>query len=285
MERSPAIQRFQIKSVEGPFDRGTLNQFHDYVFEIELDPGGVYRHQFGRVGIRYFDTAYWALWSTDLEGVPLEEQAKARVAHYVIQTLRSVLPTSASVFPLSLQPTVAEVESLRSVDPTKVDISAWYDVPTQALPRSHTVFISCGQSSEEERSLGRTIARLVAEKTGFEGYFAQNQQTLQGVTRGVFDALQNAAGFIAIMHRRDQLSEDSAELRGSVWVEQEIAIAAFMVQSLGLRLPCRAYVQRGIRREGVRGFILLNSVEFDTPDEILADLESFWSELTSQPRN
>ena len=188
MQKTPAFRRFHITSVEGPFDRGTLNQFHDYVFESELDPGGVYRPQFGKVGIRFFDTAYWALWSSDLEEIPLEEQAKARVAYYVIQTLRSVLPTSASVFPLSLQPTVAEVESLRSVDPTKVDISAWYDVPIETPPRSHTVFISCGQSSEDERSLGRTIARLVAEKTGFEGYFAQNQQTLDGVTRGIFNA-------------------------------------------------------------------------------------------------
>jgi hypothetical protein len=38
-------------------------------------------------------------------------------------------------------------------------------------------------------------------------------------------------------------------------------------------LPAKLYVQRGIQREGVRGFIILNPVEFEVEDEITADLK------------
>jgi hypothetical protein len=76
------------------------------------------------------------------------------------------------------------------------------------------------------------------------------------------------------MHRRDRIA-DTQDYRGSVWVEQELAIASFMVQTLGLVLPAKVYVQNGIRREGVRGFILLNPTTFETADEIITDLEAW----------
>ena len=82
------------------------------------------------------------------------------------------------------------------------------------------------------------------------------------------------------MHRRDQIPSSPTEFRGSVWIEQEIAIAAFLVQALSHPLPARAYVEAGIRTEGVRGFILLNPVEFATSEEVLADLEDWLPSLS-----
>jgi hypothetical protein len=273
------IARFRIASLEGPFDTGTLNQFHDYILEVELDPGGVYHTQRGKVGVRFFDTAHWALGADDQAVIPFEQQARARVAHYVIRALQRQLPTGPSIFPLRLQPTVEEARALASVDPRKVDINAWTPVEPQPSPSTGVVFVSCGQSSDAEIGLGQSIATLVSERTGLEAYFAQNQQSLEGVTREIFNKIHNASAFIAVMHRRDQLSAMPDTFRGSVWVEQEIAIAAFITQSLGLKLPSRAYVQRGIRREGVRGYILLNPIEFDDEQDVLRDLETFWQEL------
>ncbi len=279
MAEMQPIVRFRITSVEGPFDTGVLNQFHDYILEVELDPGGVYHTQRGRVGVRFFDTAHWALGADDQAVISFEQQARARVAQYVIRTLQSQLPTGSSIFPLRLQPTVEEARALASVDPRRVQIDEWRAVAAQPTRPVGAVFISCGQSSDAEISLGQRIAALVSERTGLAAYFAQNQQSLEGVTREVFNRIHNASGFIAVMHRRDQLSAQPDTFRGSVWVEQEIAIAAFITQSLGLKLPSRAYVQRGIRREGVRGYILLNPVEFDNEDDVLRDLETFWQEL------
>ena len=273
--------RFRILGIEGPAIRGQLDQFYDYVIDLELDPGGVQRTENAKVGLRLFMTAYWGLRVEDEDNVPFDQQATARIAQYLIDTLPVLFRTSKPEFPLRLQPTVEDMARQRSVDPARVEVSAWVDLTSQPAARTRTVFISCGQSSEEERELGRTIASRVSQFTPFVGYFAQNQQTLDGLTRDIFNPIHNSAGFIAVMHRRDGLPNSEGEFRGSVWVEQEIAIAAFIVQSLGLRLPSRAYVQKGIRREGVRGYILLNPVEFESSEEVLSDLETFWPQLTS----
>lgn len=274
-----AFKRFRIKSIDGPFDRGTFNQFHDYIFEIELDPGEPYKSQVGRVGIRFFDTAYLALASDDPSVIPFAQQARARATHYVIASLQSLLQTAGQIFPLALQPTVEEVQQLGQIDVAKVFEDGWKDVPLAPTPTRAQVFISCGQSSSEEVALGQAIAERASAVTGLQAYFAQNQHNLDGVTREIFNRLHDAAAFIAVMHRRDPLPGEPTSFRGSVWVEQEIAIAAFLVQSLGLRLPSRAYVQNGIRREGVRGFIVLNPIEFESADEVLDDLDKFWPTL------
>ncbi len=273
--------RFRILGIEGPAISGLVDQFYDYVIDFELDPGGVQRTEEVKVGLRLFLTAYWGLRVEDEDDIPFDQQAKARIAQYLIETLSVLLRTSKPEFPLRLQPTVEDMARQRSVDPAKVNVSGWVDLSSQPSAQTRNVFISCGQSSEEERELGLTIATRVSQFTPFVGYFAQNQQTLDGLTRDIFNAIHNSAGFIAVMHRRDQLPTKGDEYRGSVWVEQEIAIAAFIVQSLGLRLPSRAYVQKGIRRDGVRGYILLNPVEFESSEEVLSDLETFWPQLAS----
>jgi hypothetical protein len=156
---------------------------------------------------------------------------------------------------------------------------AWQDVPTQALPGTRRVFISCGQQSEEEISLGKVIAQAAKDRTGIDGYFAEYQHSLDGLTRNIFNAIHSASAFIAVIHRRDKLPTDSLKYRGSVWIEQEIAIAAFLVQSLGLSLPARVYVQKGVVREGVRGYIHINPIEFERTEDVISDLEQFWPEI------
>jgi hypothetical protein len=120
---------------------------------------------------------------------------------------------------------------------------------------------------------------LIEENTGLEGYFAEYQNSLEGLTKNIFNALKESTGFIAILHKRDEISK--GVYRGSVWIEQEIAIAAFMVQSLSVSLPAKAYVQKGIAREGVRGYIHLNPIEFEAEEEILEDLRKWLPTLVS----
>ncbi len=45
-----------------------------------------------------------------------------------------------------------------------------------------------------------------------------------------------------------------------------------------------AYAQKGIAREGVRDTVILNALEFDADDEILADLESKLAKWDLRPR-
>lgn len=76
------------------------------------------------------------------------------------------------------------------------------------------------------------------------------------------------------MHHRGRVSTPEGEhIRASVWVEQEVAIAAFLLQARGrmFEKPL-AYVQRGIKLEGLREKIMLNPVGFDSSDEVVKDL-------------
>ncbi len=154
------------------------------------------------------------------------------------------------------------------------------------------VFVSCGQSTPGERQLGQQIAKLVEQETGCIAYFAENQTTLEGVTENILKRLHDAVGFIAIMHPRGSVSNPSnptraAWMRGSVWVKQEIAIAAFISQALQRPMQVRAYVHESIRREGLRDKLHLNPVSFNEDSEILQDLSSLlpsWRGLAKQQR-
>ena len=274
-----SIKRFRITALEGPSDRGTLNQFHDYVACLELDPGPPYLTEQANAVVTLFDTKLWSLASGDPRQPPYVEEGRSRIAHYLIEKMTSILPLPGAHAALSFTPTTDEILALRAIDPERVDVSGWHAVPQDGPPASGRVFISCGQRTEDEIGLGNRIEALVNENTRLTGYFAQNQQSLDGVTANIFNAIYTASGFIAVMHRRDQLPDGAQDFRGSVWVEQEIAIAAFLAQSLGRMIPSKAYVQCGIRREGVRGLIMLNPVEFSSHDQILADLAQFWPVL------
>lgn len=138
-----------------------------------------------------------------------------------------------------------------------------------------TVFISCGQVTEDERELGRSLAALVESQTPCRGYFAQNQQSLRGVSENILAALYRSVAFVAVMHHRGTVTTPSGgHIRGSVWVEQEIAIASFMTQVLDRPLPVALYIQEGIRREGLRDQLLLNAVEFRDNSEVLEDFKN-----------
>jgi len=140
------------------------------------------------------------------------------------------------------------------------------------------IFISCGQYTESERRLGKDICSLVAElRPDVTPYFAENQSTVEGLSNQVLKALHRAAGFICIMHRRGDLSvpDGRTHTRGSVWVEQEIAITAFMNHVLNRSIPILFYKQAGVNLEGIRSVLLMNPrVEFTQESQVLEDLRS-----------
>jgi len=136
------------------------------------------------------------------------------------------------------------------------------------------VFVSCGQVTSEERQLGADVSRLISDLTSYRPYFAENQTTLEGFTHNILGNLNKAIGFIAIMHPRGivKLHDGKEETRGSVWVEQEIAIAAFMAQILHHQIRMAAYIHKDIRREGMRDQLLLGAVTFSKDSQVIESL-------------
>ena len=140
------------------------------------------------------------------------------------------------------------------------------------------IFISCGQFLLDEKRLGLDIKKAIEELTAFDGYFAEAQSSANGLVANILERLHNCAGFVVVMHPRGEVRDEKGNLtvRGSVWIEQEIAVISFVQHFVRkeTEIKIAAYIHQSIKREGIRDLIHLNPVLFDNNDAILADLRS-----------
>lgn len=145
------------------------------------------------------------------------------------------------------------------------------DERDQREKQSGTVFVSCGQYTDAEKQLGKDLAVAVGQHTSCKGYFAENQNSLETLSRHIFEALDKCSGFVAVMHRRGEVRTlHAAHQRASVWIEQEVAIAAFLTQVHKKQFPIAFYIQKGVKREGVREQLRIDAIEFETEADVLA---------------
>jgi hypothetical protein len=173
----------------------------------------------------------------------------------------------ASRFPLHFDITAEGRRYFEQLEERETLERSQAETPAHEQP---IVFISCGQYTQEERHLGNALERLVDELTSCKGYFAQSQTSLDGLSPHIFDALNRCVGLVAVMHCRGDVTTLSGKhIRASVWIEQEIAIASFLVQVQQKNLPVALYIQRGIKREGLREQLILNPVEFENNQEVV----------------
>jgi hypothetical protein len=152
------------------------------------------------------------------------------------------------------------------------------------------VFVSCGQFSEEEKRLGTAICKAVEELTPFKPYFAEYQTSLDGLTKNILGALDRCVGLIAILHPRGTVTFPNGKIhvRASIWVEQEIAIAAYLAQVAGRKLNIAAYSHESVAREGMRDQLLLNPIVFSSSDAVLSHLAQVlpqWTASQATERN
>ncbi|MFP5226015.1 MAG: hypothetical protein ACLGXA_00180 [Acidobacteriota bacterium] len=140
------------------------------------------------------------------------------------------------------------------------------------------LFVSCGQRTDQEKLLGDEVCGAIREHGVFDCFFAEAQHNLNGLHENIFDALAKSDGFITIIHRRGNVSygPDKREPldRASVWIEQEIAIAAYIQRTAKNDLLTAAYIEKGVGREGLRELLHLNPLEFTSNDQIIADLKA-----------
>ena len=114
------------------------------------------------------------------------------------------------------------------------------------MPENPVVFISCGQCTPDEIALGKEVERFIREETPYDPYFAEQQNTLDSLVTNILSTLRRAAAFIGIMHRRGTIATPGGVTitRGSVGVEQELAICAFAQYVLDRQLAVVLYLQR-----------------------------------------
>jgi hypothetical protein len=134
------------------------------------------------------------------------------------------------------------------------------------------VFISCGQYTDQEIALGTAIERLVREHTTYDAYFAEQQNSLEGLSSNILSSLGRCAAFVGVAHHRGIVTRSKDHIiRASFWVEQEIGIAAFIQHVLKRKIEVALYLQKGIHREGIREQLRLAPIEFETDDDVLND--------------
>ena len=135
------------------------------------------------------------------------------------------------------------------------------------------VFISCGQRTASEVELGNQLCEIVIS-CGYEPFFAQRRTDLRTLSEVIFDTLTRSSAHIAVLHRRERLGE-TASYRGSLFIEQELAVAAYIRRTR--ELPVLFYVQNGVELGGVRSNLLLNSSfqdrrEFEDDADVIYDV-------------
>jgi hypothetical protein len=139
------------------------------------------------------------------------------------------------------------------------------------------VFISCGQRSDKEKQLG-FACRDYFENRGFSTYLAEEVQSLEALTENIFHHLRNTEYAVFIDCAREKLSP--GEFRGSVFINQELAIAAFLPIE-----ESRVFHEGGVIREGVVEYLIAKPIQFSSEREFLEKLKEETKEWESGWRN
>jgi hypothetical protein len=146
------------------------------------------------------------------------------------------------------------------------------------------IFISCGQYTATEKRLGKQMSEMVRDLTDCEPFFAEDVHDLNGLDANILSALHDCVGFITVMHPRGEIKrpDGSKFVRGSVWIEQEIAIATYIQRTEKRTLPVIAFKHSSVGREGIRDFLHVNPIDFTDESEILTQLPKYlltWKSL------
>ena len=90
------------------------------------------------------------------------------------------------------------------------------------------IFVSCGQDTSAERTLGSDVVALL-DRRGVSGFFADHVHSATDLNSEVFRARQRGDAFLAILHQRGEVRfrDYPVSLRASVWVQQEIAVFCY----------------------------------------------------------
>jgi len=138
------------------------------------------------------------------------------------------------------------------------------------------IFISCGQQNDREKDIG-LACKDYFERRGFVAYFAEEVHSLESITENIFTHLRNSEYFVFIDFCREKLPDNKC--RGSVFVNQEIAIAAFRnIETIGFH-------ELGVSREGVIEYLITHPIYFSDKEESLKKLEQNTKEWRPDWRN
>ncbi|MGA2466287.1 MAG: hypothetical protein ABSH06_18290 [Thermodesulfobacteriota bacterium] len=128
-------------------------------------------------------------------------------------------------------------------------------------PQKTKIFISCGQKKD---SVETKIAKQIEDKLinlGFDTYLALEQHSLRSLKENIFKHLMDSEYFLFVDFKREQLN-NSNNFRGSLYTNQELAIASFLEKEV---IP---FQQKGILHiDGMLSSLQLNPIKFNNKEK------------------
>jgi hypothetical protein len=149
------------------------------------------------------------------------------------------------------------------------------------------IFVSCGQLTEEERTLGRRIKAEIDTTDGYEGYFADAVQDFTGLADHILGALRRSTGAVVILHPRGRVVSDQGQelgVRSSVWINQELAVLAYRQFFEGINIPILAFKHDSVSLEGAMTAFIINPKPLGSDEAIVSEVRSWLQNHASQGR-
>lgn len=119
------------------------------------------------------------------------------------------------------------------------------------------VFISCGQANPKEKEVAKKLEDWLRTE-GFSPYVAIRTQSINDVNSGIIGNLKNSDYYIFIDFRREKISCFKKIYRGSLFTNQELAIAYYLGFDNAI-----FFQQTGVKRDGLLNYMISNSTLFN----------------------
>lgn len=140
------------------------------------------------------------------------------------------------------------------------------------------IFIACGQRDSREKELGEKIASLTKSYDNLVPFLAEDTHSFDALTSEIFENLNRCVGFVAVLHAREKIDKNNM-FRSSLWINQEIGIAAYLNLRDKTNIPVRVFVESKqnveVEIEGVLKYIMVNSVPFSSDEEVTEKIKEW----------
>jgi hypothetical protein len=145
----------------------------------------------------------------------------------------------------------------------------------------HLIFVSCGQLTEAEKTLGVLIKTVIDGTPGFESYFAETVQDVEALGRHVLDGIRRCVGAVVVLQDRGVvMRSDGIEWghRSSVWVNQEVAILAYRQFFEEKKIPILAFAEAEVKLEGAMTSLIVNPRPLVSPQDVAGNVKTWLGE-------
>jgi hypothetical protein len=141
------------------------------------------------------------------------------------------------------------------------------------------IFVSCGQSTDAERQLGRMVHEAINSREGFKAYWADSVQSLAALGDHVFDGLRRCAGVVVLLH-------DRREGHSSMWINQELAVLAYRQFLESVDIPILVLKDQSVTLEGAMTAFIVNARPLPDKQTVIDEVHRWLTDRAAQgPRD